>query len=269
MRDDAGSHYFGLGNPQNREPHVNTPMADTMTTNVTVSMNVLEDSSWPGFEIGRESSRGHPLHAPAVLSLETRRSDTLERAAEAHSEKLREVLFRTRTLSQFRALLFVADGPWQPSTAMVKHNKLWKSLAKNWEVSPFTHRSTELEVESDRGIRYAGLLEVGENTVGAAVDLLRLGQASHGIESALVACPRPGPWSEPSIALIFRAAFPPHDGTPQSSIEWVNLAVELAALGCIVGRTTGGFDDPLVATDLFGSEALISALAREARRPNG
>lgn len=247
-------------------------MADTMTTDVTVSINVLEDPKWSELGTPRKPSGGHPLDAPGVLSLETRRSyalDTLERAAATHSEKLCQILFRTRTLARFRTLLFVAHGPWQPSTAMVKHNKLWKSLAKNWEVSPFTHRSTELEVESDRGIRYAGLLEVGENTVGAAVDLLRLGQASHGIESALVACPRPGPWSEPSIALIFRAAFPPHDGTPQSSIEWVNLAVELAALGCIVGRTTGGFDDPLVATDLFGSEALISALAREARRPNG
>ena len=69
-------------------------------------------------------------------------------------------------MSQFRALLFFAHGPWQPSTATVKHNKLCKSLAKYWEVDSFTRRSTELAFKSDRGTRYAGLLEVSENTLG-------------------------------------------------------------------------------------------------------
>src|SRR5918993_545393 len=90
-------------------------MTGTMTTDITLSMNVLEDPSWPEFEIPRESSLGYPNRAPAVLSLATRRSDTLERAA---------------------------------------------------EVDSFTRRSTESAFKSDRGTRYAGLLEVSENTLG-------------------------------------------------------------------------------------------------------
>ena len=131
MRHDTGSYYLGWATRQNRGPHINTPMTGTMTTDITLSMNVLEDPSWPEFEIPRESSLGYPHRAPAVLSLATRRSDTLERAAEAHSKNLRQ---SSSVKENFVAVSRLAVLRPRPMAAEHRHGETQQAMQESCEI---------------------------------------------------------------------------------------------------------------------------------------
>lgn len=116
--------------------------------------------------------------------------------------------------------------------------------------------------ESERGVRYAGLLEVKEGAIGAAIGLAREKEV-YPFSCALVLSDRPGMGSEADVEALFEAAFPAQDRGRDSRVDWQSLSVALCPHGYVVGRTTGAFDDPWVDTDLFLPGDLGEALAGE------
>ena len=61
--------------------------------------------------------------------------------------------------SHVRHILLVGHTTWQPSTRIVRYNRLWKSIAKRSPL-PGGMRSSEYMIESHRGVKYFGYIEL-------------------------------------------------------------------------------------------------------------
>lgn len=234
------------------------------------SGDLFGDPEWPLFGGGGGHASGGHEPVLAAISLETRAEDfPWERDAlvEANAREVAGVVFGSRALSGHRAFLFVAHAPWQSAGGRVaryklERDRLWRGLQKESDLGPFGRRSAEVAFESDRGVRYAGLLEVKEGALTAAIGLAREKEV-YPFSCALVLSDRPDTGSEADIKALFEGAFSAQDRGRDSRVDWPTLSAAVCPLGWVVGRTTGAFDDPWVDTDLFLRRDLGEALAEE------
>ncbi len=238
------------------------------------SGDLFGDPEWPPFGGGGRTpgGRGPVL---AAVSLETRaESYPWERDAlvVANSREVARAVFGSRALSAHRAFLFVTHASWRSTENrvaryMLERDGLWRGLEKerDRDLGLFGRRSAEVAFESDKGVRYAGMLEVGEEALGPALEMIRVAEEGSSFVCALVLSDRPGTGSEADVRALYETAAITADTVHMrpTGTDWRRLCVELCPLGWAVGRTTGAFDDPWVDTDLFLPGDLGLALAEE------
>lgn len=102
--------------------------------------------------------------------------------ADAGETQTQELLFDSLVVlvqgasSAARHWLLVGHDSWQPNTRIVKHNRLWKDLAKRVHL-PEGVRSEEFMIESEEGIKYFGFVECKDIESSRLVQLLRTERA--------------------------------------------------------------------------------------------
>lgn len=147
--------------------------------------------------------------------------------------------------------LFLGHGPWQPHSAIVRHRRIWKGLASDFDTSLF-EVGAEIVVERAAGIRYVALAGVGAGGCAEAIAVCRSFQFG-----CLFIGPPTGipPLTAESI---FSAAFPMmSNDLPETSIDWPSLTSFLCSRGCIVLRETIEAADGRVMLDFFMAEQLL------------
>jgi hypothetical protein len=155
----------------------------------------------------------------------------------------------------YKGWIFVSDGPWKEKNRLVEYKKLWKLNRDIYEACGPGIKSDEILFENGSMVRFAGFLEITEDLVDKAIEMVR----TH-YSCAIIFSRREDIFNAPSITQVFSVAFPKKHGVPQTRIDWKHLAMELCPKGDILLRIHGRFDDPEAAADLIGAKENISLM---------
>ena len=180
-------------------------------------------------------------------------SEDVARMDRACADYARPVIFGDWAVSQgLSVYLFCAHGPWQPKSVMVQHRRLWKDLSESWQLANF-QLSSEVIIESDRGLRFAGIAKVGPDEFFTSTQILR-SEPSNG----LIISSRDIMTSEADIRRIFEAAFPISiKEVRETRLELLNFVLTLCPLGDIVVRISGTWDEGETSIDMFMRSELL------------
>lgn len=144
----------------------------------------------------------------------------------------------------YKVWLFTSHGPWQRNSAMVKHYRLWRSFPSKWRLDDF-RLGSETMVESNEGVRFAGLAEVSQAGFFTATQIMRSESSC-----AIILSARPDIGSQGGITQLFNSAFP-GNGTAQSRVDWLSLSLDCCQLGDVVIRVGGSWDEREASLDFF------------------
>ena len=189
------------------------------------------------------------LSAVTFLATRVAPTDKLADLVHACGKKIIPFL-KNNGLDSYRLLLFVAHGPWQPDMKLTRYKRLWKGHPGLKKFSSFPDKSDEIEISSDSGIRYTGLIELhDEDQLLQAIEFIRNDRAS-----CIIVSRRQKIFSPEAIQEIFAFAFPKdqHD-REATTINWFSLVGRLAPKGDLILRVFGNFDDIEVSIDIFKS----------------
>lgn len=187
-----------------------------------------------------------PLSAVCVVTAEPQLPRELELMDKACVEAAAPLLFDNERLGEgHRVWLFLAHGPWQANSVMVRHRKLWKSFPSAWDLDDF-QLCREAMVESRAGVRFAGVAAVSRRGLFTATQILR--GANSG---ALVLSERDYCESEDDLMRLFNAAFPGAAGAPQEQVDWLSLALACCPSDDVVIRVSGSWDEREASLDLI------------------
>ena len=227
-------------------------MEDIMTTDTNVSQFItynlfnISDSAFHRLDASKYIKNAKEINAITIVSRKTAVTDDLSFLAQACSKHINP-FFEKHGLTDHVLWLFAVHGPWQPKTRIIKYKKLWKS---NPQFKPFVHlakKSDEIEIESDKGLRYAGMVKLKNDSLSQAVELLRNDSAC-----CIIASDRPEISSSNSINDLISLAFPnDKHGFKSTSINWLNLAAYLCSKRDFVIRVFGSFDDRDATIDIM------------------
>jgi hypothetical protein len=146
---------------------------------------------------------------------------------------------------RYRVWLFLCHGPSQPRSVMVKHKGLWASFPIKWKLNMLC-RSDEIVFESKDGLRYAGVAQIGADSLFTATQLLRANPSC-----ALIISKRLDVSSENGINALFKSAFPLRREVAASRVDWLHLSLNLCPVGDILGSVTGSWDEREAAFNLI------------------
>lgn len=178
------------------------------------------------------------LAAVSFISSEPSLPRDMSLLTKACVESVEPLLFSDKQLREKdKVWLFAAHGPWQPKSAMVKHKKLWNSFLSKWNLSAFCLYD-EITIESDQGIRFAGIAQVSREALLTASQIVEQERSC-----AMILSNRREISSEDGIRYLFDSAFLPKDSVNQVSIDWLNLALRQILLGDSVIKVSGSWDE--------------------------
>jgi len=223
-----------------------------MNTNITVQKvvvgNLFEDAQWPMFNQKKVAAflQGD-IPKLGALSIECHKRELprdMEVLEDICASELNFLLHKNPRLPILppNIWLFIAHDTWQPESAIILHNKLWKSLPVDLHLHQF-EQQTEILVKSTAGIRFAGVVKVTSSSLRPAVRVLGKFRAA-----ALILSSRPDVALPELVRTMYDAAFP---NPAQTSIDWPVLAAIVCPTGDVVVRQSGSFDERLLALDLF------------------
>jgi hypothetical protein len=226
-----------------------------MHTETLIVKNIFEKNGCLAFDKTRAVKLVKDVPALAALCVITSEPNlprSLEVMDRACAEQLEPLLFQNQHLKSFRLWLFVAHGPWQRKSVMVKHKKLWRSLP--WRLpEDISHLGEEIAVESDEGIRYASVAEVSRKGFYSAVHILR----QEG-SSTLLLSQREDLPSKNGISDLFRNAFCPKDEKVKVAVDWLNLSLFSSMRQDMVMRLGGSWDERETALSLILPAEMLS-----------
>lgn len=186
------------------------------------------------------------LAALCIISTELQLPRDMKLLDEACAVEAQPLLFsHPRRDQDYRLWLFAAHGPWQSKSVMVKHRKLWDSFPSAWSLADF-RLNDEIMIESDEGIRFAGVAEISPAGLFVATQILRQESAC-----AMILSKRTDVHSEDGISDLFNSAFPLQHGTAQTQVDWLSLALHRCPLEDIVIRVGGSWDEREASLDLI------------------
>lgn len=171
--------------------------------------------------------------------------DDLAALARACARRAAQALYEPEGLAGYQVLLFVADGPWQEATAVLRHKKLWKRRGEILTALGLHAPPEEVAFERGGDVRFASLAPVDRDHFPEAVEVARRDPACAILASKHAAA------DAESIRAIFAAAFPDSAAGPETSVDWASLALSRCPLGDVAVRASGRFDDPDAAVDLI------------------
>ena len=187
-----------------------------------------------------------PLSAVCIVTAEPQLPRELELMDKACVEAAAPLLFDNERLSGNHKLwLFLAHGPWQANSVMVKHRKLWRSFPSAWELGDF-QLCGEAMVQSRNGVRFAGVAGVSRQGLFTATQILRSTNSG-----ALVLSERDYGESQADWMRLFDAAFPSADGVPREHVDWLSLSLACCPSNDIVIRVSGSWDEREASLDLI------------------
>ncbi|ACL03186.1 hypothetical protein Dalk_1486 [Desulfatibacillum aliphaticivorans] len=196
-----------------------------MTIEITVSVSLMEelyDDSNPLFLDWRGSGHLGPTVDLNAISFEARRqeyTDDLSIFTHACCKCVRQI-FHDNGLSAYRFWLFAAHGPWQEKSRITKYKKFWKSGGEFESFAKLPNKSDEMEFESEKGLRYAVMVELDYGAFIQAADLMRNDSAC-----CVIASRDKEMGSPKSVQKIFYSAFPEKkSGELSTAINWIALS---------------------------------------------
>lgn len=227
-----------------------------MNISLKTASNVFQDNDCVFFDLETAThvvDSVPKLAAMTILCEEKglpRNLELMDKACAGYGERLLKNL--TVNLN-YKIWMFLAHGPWQMKSAVVRHNKLWKSLLKEWPLNARS-LSQEIMVESQDGIRFAGVAEIGPESLFIATQILRQEQSG-----AIILSQRNGLDSKDGVLQIFRAAFPIEKGKERTRIDWLSLCLNLCVMGDVIIKIGGSWDERETSLDfIFTLDKLAS-----------
>jgi len=153
---------------------------------------------------------------------------------QACAERIAPLLYKNDKLpKESKVWLFIA----QQRTGGIK-----SLLKKEWlDVLPL---ATEVFVESNRGAKSAGLVEIAAENFLTAIRILRANDSA-----CIIASGRSDIVSERNIVHTYYSAFPSEKVPQSSGVSWAGLSLLLCPLGDILLRVSGSYDERLAAID--------------------
>lgn len=187
-----------------------------------------------------------PLSAVCMVTDEPQLPRELESMDKACVEAAAPLLFDNERLSEkHKVWLFLAHGPWQANSVMVKHRRLWRSFPSAWELGDF-RLCGEASVESREGVRFAGVAAVSRQGLFTATQILRGSNSG-----ALLLSERDYCETEDDLMRLFDDAFPSVNGVPQGQVDWLNLSLARCPSDDVVIRVSGSWDEREASLDLI------------------
>jgi hypothetical protein len=218
----------------------------TIKRSVEVFPDLWQQSSWPLFSRAPAPIQGdaRPNVGAVTLTWSDAAASYASTCATA-ADETRRWIERAIVSPPAGLWLFLAQTPWQPRSAIVRHKRLWKGLAGNFELSRIEPRD-EVCIESEEGIRFAGIGYVTPAGLADAISISRLFD---------FACPLLAPIADDfplSADELFAAAFPSAPGKRAStSVDWPSFVSSACRNECIVVRETREAAEGAVAVDFF------------------
>jgi len=194
------------------------------------------------------------IGAVSIICRDVDSNRSLEAMDNACIEHARAILFDEE---RFNLFLFLAHAPWQSKSAMVKHNKLWKSFPKT-QLLGQCNLSQELMIESREGLRFAGVAKIDSDHLVPAMNILR--HENHS--AAMILSSRDDISTLEGIRALYDAAFPTIGNKGATRLDLLNLALKVCPLGDVVVRMGGTLDDRETSIDLLMESYLITTFDR-------
>lgn len=167
----------------------------------------------------------------------------MEELDQACARRVSEHLFSKNGIERRpKVWLFLAHTGWtRKSGAWITQEM--SSFPSEWRVEQLP-RAYEVLVESDKGIRFAGLAEVDAESFQTATRILRKHQSS-----CIIMSDRADIASSSSIKLVFGAAFTAEDQNVTRPLNWARLSLALCPLGDVLLRVSGSYDERMATLD--------------------
>ena len=181
----------------------------------------------------------------------------LTRMDEACLRKAKSLLLDLLLESSKAIWLLVAHGPWQPRSAAVRHSRLWNSFWSRYGLRG-ANLSPEIMVESDEGIRFAGVAMIDSSALFTGTQILRQQPSCALIISGRTEIP-----TEHGIRQLFEFAFPIRGRNQQAEVDWLCLSLGCCPLGDVIVRVSGGIDDRETALDFIMSSQNLSQVEKK------
>lgn len=229
----------------------------TTSVNRTTSPDLFVENESLLFDRARASHMSDTIPPLAAITFSAEKSTMLEDLKDLASACGKDAVFlaKSKMGKEFRVWLFVSQRPWQPANRIVRHRKLWKDYRELIESGGIVNVSDEVEVSSEVGIRFSGVLEVTGSSIESALELVRTNPAC-----AMICSKRQDIDSQVSVRSIFSFAFPKKDGIEQVQVDWMTLALGLCPMGDVLIRVSGQFDDREAAVDVIALQEYILSL---------
>lgn len=163
-----------------------------------------------------------------------------------------KILNGVKTGYQFNIYLFLSHGAWQPKNRIVRYNKLWKSFRTEYNMEPFA-KAEEVEIEVQKGIRYAAVAKLDSATLPTAIKILTKERAA-----VILLNTQDNLTAPEQVRRIFNLAFPSVDGIPRTRVDWSNLIQSLCPENKLLLKAYGGAEEGELSLNLIGTQNALS-----------
>ncbi len=238
----------------------------TIRRETEASRNLWGHPRWPLFSrvAARFEAAGSPIISALTLTWFGGWASSNTTLATAAAETQAKLARAIGSLSA-TAWLFLAQTPWQPRSAIVKHKRIWKRLGGELDLSRFRTRE-EVCIESVKGIRFAAVGGVSVDGLSDAMSVCR------SFEFGCLLLGPPGEEFPLTTGQLFSAAFPDAPGRPASThVDWPSLTSAVCSTGSIAIRETSRESE--VSVDFFVNENQFERFTRmtssQEAGPNG
>ncbi|MCC8361801.1 hypothetical protein LK996_01720 [Lysobacter sp. A6] len=157
--------------------------------------------------------------------------------------------FVSPVLGRLQWTFFGATSGWRQNSAAVRHKRFWKN--ESLDLGSIGVQSEEIEVVSERGIRYAVVARLDRAHVRAASEWVRKTQ------SGFLFLSEEAPTTDSEfVRSTYSSSFAP-DG---ASIDWSRAANCICRGDRILVRCSGAFDDQEMSVDLIFERSKFNSL---------
>ncbi len=219
------------------------------------SGNLFDDNESITFDLNEAHHLcSQPIELAALTFLSKPKEQHYESIAAldfANAIELRTFLNMNNSLKNYRLFLFAADGLWQPNKAMVMHKKLWRKEPFNSYSESFNELSEEVCVKTDRGVRFASIVNIDDENLLDAIELIRKNPSC----SLMLSC-RKNIKEPDTIQELFGSCFPSAFNSEETCVNYLSLALGVCGYGDIVLRVSGFEDERVAAIDLIYNAAI-------------
>ncbi len=157
----------------------------------------------------------------------------------------------------YRVWCFISDAFWQIPTRVTRYKKLRRYHKAFLQTPGIGEIGPEVEFQSEKEIRFAGVVEVAGEALIQALKLVRLNPSC----AIILSCRQDFP-SEDQVRALFDQAFYDKKGRRETKVNFAALSAFACIHGDAVLRVWGFFDDIEASAHLIAKQDITDEFAR-------
>ena len=222
-----------------------------MTTKITSTIVTVADIFEPNEVLNLSRPDGLAREISAVSFVERRLPSTAswELVVQKAIDNTLKTLIGSQ-LSDWKWFFFGANNGWITPSVIHRHKKFWGARGTP-NISLENKNPPEIKFEHESNIRYGTLAAIKAEEVPVFVEWVR-----HTQSGFLVLSKTDWLLTEPQVRHCFSSVFV--DG--ESSVDWSQAVSNICDTDTVLVRSSGSFDDPDAAVDLFYDPRFIDSI---------